>query len=64
MNTATTHTADEFVDALIDFLLASKEGSPSLSLRSHLAKARAEAQRRLTAEQYSSAVFVAHHVAG
>jgi hypothetical protein len=64
MNIETAQIANEFVDALTDFFLKSKRGSPSLSLRSRLAKARAEAQRRLTAEQYRSAVFMAHRAAG
>jgi hypothetical protein len=61
MITGMAETTGEFVDALIDFLLASGGGSPSLQLRSRLAKARAEAQRRPATQEYRNAVLMAEH---
>lgn len=55
---------DEFVDALANALQASKSGSASLDLRSRLAAARAKAEKLLTTNQYSDAVFKAARVAG
>jgi hypothetical protein len=55
---------EEFVEALADVLGASKSGSPSLELRSGLAKARENAKKWLSTSQYDEAVFKAARIAG
>jgi hypothetical protein len=64
MITEIAEAAGAFVDALTDFLLATRRGTPSLQLRWRLATARAQAQLRLTPEEYRDAVLMAERAAG
>jgi len=51
--------SSEFVDALVDVLVANRSGSASADQRSRLAKARAKAEELMTTKQYGDAVFKA-----
>ena len=64
MSNEVDKASEEFVEALAAVLEASKSGSASLELRSHLAKARANAKKWLSTPQYDEAVFKAARIMG
>ena len=64
MSNEVDKASEEFVEALAAVLEASKSGSASLELRSHLAKARANAKKWLGTPQYDEAVFKAARIMG
>jgi len=64
MSNEVDKASKEFVEALAAVLEASKSGSASLELRSHLAKARANAKKWLSTPQYDEAVFKAARIVG
>ena len=64
MSSETEIATEEFINALVDVLQASRNGRASIDLRSRLAKARTKAEKLLTTTQYSGAVFKAFRIGG